>query len=835
MIKSSEEIIRLFHDKLRSDRINKTNNFRHEIETHYFQILEILVEDYPTYRKHFPKFLGSLEQNDAIAYSISIFFRLYDNLLMLSSDDIIKIDQSILNEEITDQTFDKLLQAIEECFKSNKTYRISECNFNFENFTHLEMRGVVSSLIDSLQGDSKTIEWTAEQGQRHMLQLVILKSLLDSLGATKHFYFAVSMFLDRLNSSEYFQAARDVAEEIIIASFKDNCSELGFLNSYHCYSRQGSIHAAILYANMSLYNVNRYEKPLLDKYIKEIIWEAIKCFRNTKIYPFVIKIYENIPKSLQFSDYERRSIDHSYFSSLIATKNEKLPNKILYYLHKERESILRAGINEALPWLLILHNVKRLYPDANFSSTGLGYYFNIFETIVPRQSVEKYVNIINGSSIHNKGYLKSSLIKLNETRNENDIVYDNKHALIISSRLIEDSFKAHDKEAVLLAMILKSDFSLIFQSKETSAFRPFELPISDLQNSYSLYADHEQLTKNLSSSEHELIVWIAVTEGKVFQLSLINSEFVFSDLTTFKWDDFHDLKKSNYFSSLSFDDTIKDKFGVREVSTEEHLSQQDEIKRKLAFSRLSSVKNSCELLIIKDMKLARFPHNLMLDEGGNFIHSSKPIANILSTEWYLSCKGDNIINNDLTKSIWIPTKSGDFTLNKLHDSLKSELEKHQFKVFNQIDMVSPLSSDLNIVCSHGAKDIASNQVIYPGDSPLENLGKIVGSGEILIFFVCHSGSYKNEYFRNNITSLVKTYITLGYKAVIAPFWSLHINIPKIWLSTFILSLYEGLSINYSVFKANKSVSEEYQTPAAWACMHLYGNPHLVIKRNNDTE
>ena len=61
-------------------------------------------------------------------------------------------------------------------------------------------------------------------------------------------------------------------------------------------------------------------------------------------------------------------------------------------------------------------------------------------------------------------------------------------------------------------------------------------------------------------------------------------------------------------------------------------------------------------------------------------------------------------------------------------------------------------------------------------------------------------------------------------------YSSHVNIPKIWLSNFMASLYEGLSVNYSVFKANQSVSEEYQTPAAWACMHLYGNPHLAIKR-----
>ncbi|MBU2537857.1 MAG: hypothetical protein KKH22_05420 [Proteobacteria bacterium] len=832
MKQSPEEIIKLFHNKLSSGRLRKINHSQsEEIEELYFQILENLITDYPTYRKTLSTFLGSLEDNDAVAYSASIFFRLYEALI--TSKLIDKLDLSIFNEKATDKTLDKFFNQFEECLKSNETYRMSEFNFNPDNLSNQEVKEIVSFLVDYIQGDSKSIEWSEEQAQRNLLQLAILKSLLDSLNQSEYFYFVLSMFLDRLNSSEYFQAARDIAEESVFSSFKDGMPDLGFLNSYNCYSRQGSVHAAILYANLSLYCAHRYKKPILDKYFKGMIWESIKCFRDTGLYPLAIEIYKDIPKNIKFNDYERRAIDCTYFLCLIKTKKDnKVPNQILNYLHKEREAIFRAGIHEAIPWLLMLHNVKRIYPDSDFSETGLGFYINVLETIVPKESVNKQIDIIYGKSNKNKDYLKLSILKLNDTRSKNDIVYDNERALTIANRMIEDSFDEQDEEAVLLAMMLKSDFSLIFQPKHTSIVTPFKLPSSDLENFHSLYAEHEKLKQDLRLSKQEMIVWLAVTEGKVFQLSLINEKFVFSHLTSFKWDNFHKLKISNYFSGLSFDETKKDHFGVRNVFPEEHLLNAEKIKNKIDFSRLSATKKSCSVLVVKDMELAKFPHNLILDECGDFIHQTKPIANILSTEWYLSNKDDKEINNDFTKSIWIPTESGDFTLNMLFSSLEAELNKQKFNIFNDIEIISPISSELNIVCSHGDKDIATNEMLHYGDNHLSNIEKVLGKGKILIFFVCHSGSYKDEYFRNDISSIVKTYISLGYKAVIAPFWSLQVNIPAIWLKSFISSMNEGGSINNAVFMANQAVFHEYKTPVAWACMHLYGNPYLSINENN---
>lgn len=45
-----------------------------------------------------------------------------------------------------------------------------------------------------------------------------------------------------------------------------------------------------------------------------------------------------------------------------------------------------------------------------------------------------------------------------------------------------------------------------------------------------------------------------------------------------------------------------------------------------------------------------------------------------------------------------------------------------------------------------------------------------------------------------------------------------------WLPEFLNSLDAGLPISQAMFNANMKVYEKYPTPAAWACLHLYGDP-----------
>ena len=292
---------------------------------------------------------------------------------------------------------------------------------------------------------------------------------------------------------------------------------------------------------------------------------------------------------------------------------------------------------------------------------------------------------------------------------------------------------------------------------------------------------------------------------------------------------FKGLLHSGYFSQFSFDDTIKTKSEVRTVLPEEHVDESIQYIKKFDFFRLDLIEGTTPLLIVMDMDLAGFPHNLLLNKQGDLIHEKQPVANILSTEWYIRYTNHVKLTKGFLKSIWLPIEGGDFVLNHLFGKLEDSLTTQNFNVLKSIEPTNPINADLNIICAHGANDIALKQVIFPDNTPRLNLDKYLANGKVLIFFVCHSGSVSSTPFENSISSIVKRYIAKGYSSVIAPFWALHIDIPPIWLPAFLNSLEKGDSIINAVYEANMAVKEVYPTLAAWCCLHLYGDPHLSLE------
>lgn len=822
-----------FHQKLTYESIHNSNIYESELKQKHKNILQGLSTDYTTLRKYFPKFLSSFEANNphSVSYSIVLFFECFNKLV--SEKEYVNFDLSFLNAEYTDTTLEKIKIVYEASFSKNNEYRISEETFDISSVTDSEKREIISLYIDKLQADAKTMYWDKNLVEDTAMNLALLRQLLKSISQTPLFYYLSGLFLDRLSTSELFQIGRDVSEELIIASFKDGMPELGFFNSFRFYSNNRSIHAALIYANLSLSSLLSKTSPYSEKYVKEIIWQGMKFFRNVELFPWSTKIYESIPKNLKYSGYDRRSLDHTNFTTQIYLLVPSLPIQLLEYLHKERENIFSGGIHDALPWLLTLYNVKRMFPAADYGPTGLGYYQHIFESIVPAESIKKQKDIIEGQSPDLKKHLKESLIKLNETRNVSDFVYDNDFAITISSRLISYSNQNNDVAGFLMAMMLKSDFSILFKSKESADFAPLILPDLDIANHETIYENNELFLKSLALKNTTALLCIALAETKIYELHLLNGVFNIKHNEGWNFKGFKVLSNNDYFTAFTFEDTVKDKGGVRSITPEEYKEQEQDIINNLAFSALEISSDASELLVVKDMEISKLPHNLLIDQNKEFIAHKIPVCNVLSIEWLLQSSSSKLLPIDYSKSIWIPTDSGDISLSYLYSNIEDTLNDNAFNIFNQEQIDSPLSSDINIICSHGAKNISETQIIFQNDNPTYNIDEVIGSGRVLIFFVCYSGSMKTEFFRNNITSLVKRFISQGYEAVIAPFWALDVTIPRYWLPEFLIEINSGATVSHAVFMANKKVYERYPTPAAWACLHLYGNPNFKIADKNN--
>lgn len=161
--------------------------------------------------------------------------------------------------------------------------------------------------------------------------------------------------------------------------------------------------------------------------------------------------------------------------------------------------------------------------------------------------------------------------------------------------------------------------------------------------------------------------------------------------------------------------------------------------------------------------------------------------------------------------------------------MEPELEPFNVAVVNNVVPPCPLSAEINILAAHGGRNIAAFPYLSINDDvKLTDVENLVGNGRILVLFVCHSGSMRQELFRHRVASVVGGFLKRGYQAVIAPFWSLDISVPPVWLPAFLGRLIEGATVAEAHFGACAQVFENNAHPGAWSCLHLYGDPQVRL-------
>ena len=291
---------------------------------------------------------------------------------------------------------------------------------------------------------------------------------------------------------------------------------------------------------------------------------------------------------------------------------------------------------------------------------------------------------------------------------------------------------------------------------------------------------------------------------------------------------------SNLSENLKFDTTKKEYGQVVQYLREDQEEDEARIKMSLSFTK-SEVHSGSRKIVIKDVELAEFPPNLLLDQDGEFLSLQCPITNVLSSEFYWALADRRQpLPFEFKISYWNPIEDEDVPLNIIH----SKLEK--FLVANAVQMQlnqlpeTPLSADLNIFCSHGRRGAGQLPTFFTGEITIIDVNEVVGAGRIAVLFVCHAGASYQAILQLRIMSFVRRLLEKGYSAVVAPFWTLHLSIPPVWLPVFIQKMKEGQFVADAVFEANRSVYEMNRNPAAWACLHLYGDPYVKIAHNHDT-
>jgi hypothetical protein len=671
--------------------------------------------------------------------------------------------------------------------------------------------------------DSKKHTADADDITGIMLQLWMARNIARAINRKELFYLLISIFFDGLHYKENYQFARDLVEECLICSYKDEMPEYGYYLSFKVFSSTSSAVTALHYALIA--NVAFSRKGIITDYLlKNYYWEAIKFARDIKLIPYAISLFQKRPLNVEYSIYENNKLHHAYYSSLFYLKDRRLPGLILDYISGVKEEIIDTGEHEVLPWFSLLLSVKKNYSVDQYDAELVDQYIELFKRIVTPENYSRIYTALFGSVYQTITALKKSLLSLTFTRNPSDFVTDNKAAIQISHSNILESFRQENVEGYLLSMILQSDFSIVFKDKETQLILPVHesYKIKDFEKEY--YTP-EFLKDFILKQKGVDILWLGTDNHKILPLyhSLDNFTFL------------KDKERSLYEASVYAKEIIK-KLPLQtrtqrgdEKFFEDYAQEEVSLKKEINFFELP-IKPIQTLLLIKDIELSSFPHNLMTTQD-DFVSNMVPISNIMSIEWLVE-NNQSSLPAVPSKSIWIPVESGDWPVSMMHGKMEDDLVRFNITQYQKILPEVPLDCDINVLVAHGSSSISTFPAFYLENNTdtfsIRNFDHIVGKGKILILFVCHSGSERSDLFRNQTLTVVKQFLQNGYQAVIAPFWALHIEIPPIWLPEFLEQLHIGKDVGTAVFHANKKVRTVFNTPKAYACLHLYGNPFLKI-------
>ncbi|MGX5689445.1 hypothetical protein [Arcticibacter tournemirensis] len=817
------EIISILRHLLKL-QIDNTQGYEQPIMQNLNRIYQLIIVDYNVYRSNVAALLDALdcEGDESLSYTIKFFLDMLD--YTTDQEPFKPFDESIVNEDLPKNIDEVYYEIIRKNFKENNKPRLSEFLTRFLPADMPTLRGLMNLTIEMMHHNADIANWNKDQIDAAFMTILLGRGISKQLDQLEIYYMGIGIFLERLVTSGQAQMARNICEECILAAYNDGIPEYGFYLSFKAYSVMANVHGGLLYGSLCM-TCLLGKQNINVKLIKQLHIASLKFFRNIGLHNVMKNLYEQYEQAGFWTGYERRTNLHTYLSSQLSLVDPNLPDELLKVLSAEKDEIL-SGPEECMPWLTLLHNVKRLYPNADFTEQGLGFYFRKMTEIVPGASIQPIVNIIEGDVKSLKDMLKTEILKLQNTNNKADFVFDNSMAIKIANRLLPNG----DTEDFLVSMSLKADYSLIFENKKSSEVIFFQTEDVNAEDFYKVLKDPKKQVIKISSSFEAEFVWIALSERDVYYLHY-NGEYQQGKLESWEFERFKQWR-TELSKKMQFDTTTKSRSGeVRNVYPEEFEQEGEALQNQLDFVRLPVGKGAIPLFLIKDTELSRLPHNLVLNGDGKFIALERPIVNIMSLDWQDKVMDEPGLPVDFSKSIWIPTEAQDFVIAQLYAKLEHCLIAENFMINQKSVIDVPLSSSIDIICSHGDQEIYRYHSFFQNqDQSLHVSEAIVEKGDVLILFVCHSGSMQEDIFRNQTDSLIRHYFDLGFKAVIAPFWALHLYIPPIWLPVFLEQLKNGGNIATAVFNANRKVFEQYPTPAAWACMHLYGNG--LMKINN---
>ena len=719
-----------------------------------------------------------------------------------------------------------VMQKIPSYFQGNIHLNVPNMAFA-DNLSPDERRKFVSFIIDSIQYYGTDTQWKKDTIGNHQLYLAFLYAICKKDGQMWYLFLYANNFIGRLATSGEAQAARDMAENMLMIGHQEGMEAEAYFCASRAYTIVHNPLAGLFYLEIAIRKWLQQAERIPYKTAFELLWQIVKIARSIRFCSEEhLKPVADCFDRLQPLAFDNVSFYHTYLSLMFFQKGEGILSDVADFLDKKWESVYANLDHSAMPWLSLIATVKLNFPDADL--TRLMPYVNAFKGVVNKDGNAMMLDMFDG--VNEDVHLKELMVRLQSTRNVADFSHDNQYAMILAKSLLTKACQEQSPSKFLLAMHARADYTFVRpEIRQEGLYRKTEF--KDVNGAeYNLHIEDTELLQQLmQQGANNEVMWIGKGKSLLHFMTLLNNQFVFGNLDPFSRVDVKKLQ-SNLICHLQYKKDVKNPGESIYIKGKDELEQEaEELRRKLSECQISVDNNAERLFLVKDIDVATYPHQLLVDiNKGKFIGELLPTCNIISTEVLIKTNFDNPLSERPSCSFWCPTGSQEFTFAMIKSSLDDVFGKY-YIACNERDIPErPIEAEINIACAHGGADISDTQWFYADGNPIVETGKIIGRGKLLILFVCHSGSITRHDYDNAMHTLIKRYIRAGYSSVIAPMWSLSTEILQTWLDVFMEEIMNKQFVIDALYKANMTVKENFTSPEVYACLHLFGNPFLQI-------
>lgn len=806
--------------------------------------------------------LKSLERGKLNSY-LQVIVHLNQLVQKISPKKIVKNPIVKMGDLDPDSADKDLRILLEENFKGKQL----EISFSTIQITHSLSNERKENLLRFLIGAINNIK-VKYYSQEELEDLFFYSALFTALIKNEeryreYLYILFQNLIDTLNFNNYHQKARNVAEEALLLSIQiESAPTLGWICLFKCYLKQHNPVETVFYA--TLYFSALISLPKFPEFmLVDGIYNLMILYRELNFQNEIDILYQVLEK-MSMPEYDKQKVKLSYFSSFLTRSHKDLANQlpqIIDYVKSNTQSIKEYGSLSIVPWLSFFYNLKNLFYRVDLWTEEYEVIVAEFESVLDELTLSNMKASYFPITDETNRVLENSLVKVFQSSNHHDFSHELIKLSLIANNAAKLAIDTSNIEQLLLSGIVLNDNYLTFtpQGLEIERVPLFDKAEDQIKESLSNYS--KDLLSSITLSKKQSLIWIFSVEDKVYQLVILPSGKK-QIMELCDWSLSRMIKWKNELDSFYYDD--KDYFiNLQEQDYVTTLNNTKGFELSLEDDMIE------EVLICTSIRLTEYPHNLIhvnsskliandsheelvKEEIDNtirrdFLSFNYPIINVLSLDWFKSNHQKLVIKKaNLSISGWVPIEDEDYSLLINYGKLESLIvEEYSGEMHSEIIPKKELNSNINVFMAHGEKGLEGFKTVYThldgnrghairGD---QGVKKIFGTGEIAILFICNSAALSKDFHAQRINSFVNEIFKLGYSAVVAPGWKLSTDIPPVWLKLFLESFVNGQNslvkavhdANFNMAITNFDGFKRFYAPTAWASMHLYGNPNIVIR------